>query len=84
MRRTKGFSYDPEKDQDVIDHITKQLNGSQYIWTLVRKDMHENDIEEIIEQKIKKYLQNMDLSTGSKEKNSIDIDENDILNILNL
>lgn len=83
MRRTKGFSYDPEKDFDVMQHIAGQQNGSQYIWDLVRRDMSENSIEEMVRKQIEKYLQGMDLSAG-KEKDAMDIDANDIKNILDL
>lgn len=71
MRKTKGFSYNPEKDNDVINHIDIQQNGSQYIWNLVRKDMEQNDIEIIIKKQIEKYLQGLDLSVG-KSKNNIE------------
>lgn len=81
MRKTKGFSYDPIRDKDVINHIDKQPNGSQYIWSLVRKDMKENDFEELIKKQIQKYLQERNLVTGI---NTISIDKNDIEDILNL
>jgi len=81
MRKTKGFSYDPKKDWDVINHINKQPNGSQYVWNLVRKDMQENDIEEIIKKQIEKYLQEINLPAGTK---SINISKTDIEDILNL
>lgn len=83
MRSTKGFSYDPEKDKDVIQHIDRQPNGSHYIWELVRKDMHNGSIEEIVNRLIEKYLQRCELPTGRLEK-SIEIDEVDIKNILNI
>jgi len=81
MRKTKGFSYDPEKDRDIINHINKQPNGSQYIWELVRKDMNSNSIEEIVKQQIEKYLHGINIPAGIK---SIDIDKNDIKDILDL
>jgi len=81
MRKTKGFSYDPIKDKDVINHIDKQPNGSQYIWGLVRKDMRKNDFEEIIKRQIEKYLQERNLIAGI---NKIEINKNDIEDILNL
>jgi hypothetical protein len=83
VRKTKGFSYDPEKDQDVMQRIADQQNGSQYIWELVRKDMKVNSIEDMIQRQIEKYLQGMSFLAG-KEKIAMDIDANDIKNILDL
>jgi hypothetical protein len=81
--KTKGFCYDPVKDKAVIDHIDSQQNGSQYIWELVRKDMTENNIEEVVRKQIEKYLQGLELSTGNNKK-TIDINENDIKDILGM
>jgi hypothetical protein len=83
VRKTKGFSYDPEIDKDVINHIDSQQNGSQYVWGLVRADMSENSIENIVNRQIKKYLQDHEITAGSKEKD-IKLDANEIKNILNL
>jgi hypothetical protein len=83
VRKTKGFSYDPDKDKDIIDHIDSQQNGSQYIWNLVKADMSENDIESIVKRHIEKYLQGYELQVG-KENRTIDVDINEISNILNL
>lgn len=83
MRTTKGFSYDPEKDKDVIQHISKQPNGSYYIWELVRKDMRSNNLEDTVNKLIEKYLQGCELQAG-KEKKVIEIDANEINNILNI
>lgn len=83
MRKTKGFSYDPETDKDVMEHIDKQQNGSQYVWDLVRRDIKENDIEEVIRRQIEKYLQGLELTAGYK-KDSVDIDESELKNIMNL
>lgn len=82
MRKTKGFSYDPAKDKDVMEHIRRN-GGSQYVWELVRKDMKANSIEDLIRRQIEKYLQGMNRLAG-KEKIVMDIDETDIKNILDL
>lgn len=86
MRETKGFSYDPEKDKDVIRHIDSQPNRSQYIWALVRKDMKGSDIVEVINRQIEKYLGNIAYTKPVAVKDSMDIgiDTNDIQSILNL
>ena len=86
MRRTKGFSYDPEDDKDVIDHLNKQQNFSTYIKDLVRKDMKGNDIVEIINRQIEKYLKDFDYSKEPlpSRNESFEVDSNDILSILNL
>jgi hypothetical protein len=83
MRKTKGFSYDPETDQDVIIHIDEQQNGSQYIWSLVRADMSENSIENIVKRQIEKYLQDHEITAGTINKD-IKLDTNEIKNILSL
>lgn len=82
--KTKGFSYDPEEDMDVIDHLDKQPNFSLYLKELVRKDMKNNSIEEIVKRQIEKYLQGMNLSAGINNKNTMEISELDIKNILDL
>lgn len=83
MRKTKGFSYDPEKDMDVIKHINKQQNGSQYIWDLVRKDMksQENNIEHIVKKYIEKYLKNFEIK---KREDTADIDVAGVMEIINM
>lgn len=76
MRRTKGFSYDPKNDNDVIEHIKKQPNGSRYIWDLVRKDIKNNNIESIIKRHIEKYLKDIEHTRQDdaiKGKNILDI-----------
>lgn len=83
MRKTKGFSYDPKKDKDVIDHIGNQPNGSQYVWELVRKDMKENNIETIIKNQIEKYLKDMKLPPRESQE-IMDIDTEEIKNILEI
>lgn len=80
MRRVKGFNYDTEKHKEIIAHIDSQPNGSQYIWSLVEKDMNSNSIEEIVKQQIEKYLEGVEIRKEKSE--SIDTDE--VLNILQL
>lgn len=81
MRKVKGFSYDPVEDKDVIEHLNKQQNSSVYIKELIRKDMQNNSIEEIVRQQIEKYLQELDISAGAKG-NGLSMDAEEIRNIL--
>jgi len=83
VRKVKGFSYDPIEDKDVIEHLNKQQNSSVYIKELIRKDMKNNSIEEIVRQQIEKYLQEHDISTGIKG-NGLLMDAEEIKNILSL
>lgn len=82
MRKVKGFSYDPVKDQDVMSFLSKQTNQSQYMWDLVRKDMSNNDLESIIKKHIEIYLSKIDLSQSSYS--SIEIDEDSVIDILKI
>lgn len=78
MKKVKGFSYDTEKDKQIIDHIEKQPNGSHYIWELVRKDMQGSSIEEIVRREIQKYAKDINF------EKKIEIDTNEIMRIKNL
>lgn len=83
MRKIKGFSYDPEKDKDIIEHLDRQQNMSVYIKELVRKDMKNGSIEEIVRNQIEKYLQEHEITAGMKV-NNVNLDADEIQNILNL
>lgn len=81
MNKVKGFSYDPEKDRDVIEHIDKQPNKSQYIWELVRRDIKKenNKIEDLVRKYIEKHLK--DYRVSKKEQNVNIAGIADILNM---
>ena len=81
MIKVKGFGYDTEKDKNVIEHIQKQPHQANYIWSLVRQDMNKESIEEIVRKQIEKYLENMNLT---KKEETVSIDTEEVLNILNL
>lgn len=81
MKKVKGFSYDTEKDKDLIEHIGKQPNYSQYIWSLVRKDMNKESIESLIQKEIQKYLDKFEINS---QENEAEIDSNEVINILNM
>ena len=83
MRKIKGFSYNPNKDNDVIMHIDKQGNGSKYVWELVRKDMRSQSIETIVKKYVEEYLRNIELPSKAS-KQIIDIDTEEIKNILKI
>lgn len=82
MKKVKGFSYDTEKDKDVIEYIEKQPHQANYIWNLVRKDMckTESEVEELVRKYIEKYLK--DKKIDIKEESKISFD--DVKNLLNL
>ena len=40
MRKVESFSVDTENDSDIIEHLKKCSNKSQYIKDLIRKDMN--------------------------------------------
>lgn len=72
MNKVKGFNYNTEKHKHIIEHIEKQLNQSQYIWSLVEKDMNSENIEDKIERIVRRLLKDMDVHITEKEK-TIDI-----------
>lgn len=57
MQKVKGFTYDTERDKEVIDYIDRQGNGSKYIWSLVKKDMEENNVETIVRRILNEHLE---------------------------
>ena len=70
MNKTKGFSYDPEKDMDVINHIEKQPHQANYILSVIRSDMSkqkEESLEAIIERCVEKLLKNKKKAKISKD-----------------
>jgi len=83
MRKVKGFGYDPERDKDVIEHIDKQPNKSQYILNLVRKDMekNDNDLENLVRKYVEKVLKEKNIETDTK---NIDVTKKDVMNLLNI
>lgn len=46
MRKVKSFSVDDVLDLDVINHLEKQINTSEYIKRLIRNDI--NNKQEIL------------------------------------
>lgn len=64
MNKTKGFNFDTEKDKDVLDHIEKQGNQSEYIKRLVRDDMKRNSLESIIRREVDRHLK--EIANGIK------------------
>jgi acyl carrier protein len=69
MAIKKTFSF-KEKYKDVVEHIEKQGNASNYIIRLVQQDMRHSNIEETIEQIIDRKLaerkNDITLSNGLK------------------
>lgn len=70
MKKVKGFSYDTEKDKDIIEHLQKQPNQSQYIWSLVRQDMgKDNDIEKLVKMYVEEILKSKNIKFDDKNTN---------------
>lgn len=82
MRKVKGFSYDTEKDKDVIEHIEKQPLQNKYVWDLIRVDMNksENEIEVLVEKYVREMLKGMDVKKVDDNK----VDINSVMDLLNL
>lgn len=85
MKKTKGFSYDTEKDMDVINHIEKQPHQANYILELVRSDMFklkDTDIEKMVKKYVREYCESLNLSSKEVEENKIGI--GNVMDLLNL
>lgn len=81
MKKVKGFSFDTEKDKEIIEHLEKQPNMSSYIKELVRKDMNKESIEEIVRKQIEKYLQGFEIK---RKDNDTNINTASIMDILRM
>jgi len=81
MKIVKGFSFNTIEDKELLDHLDNQTNRSGYIRELIKKDMKENSIEELIKSQIEKYLEGIDIKT---KEETVSIDTAEVLNILNL
>ncbi len=73
MKRVKGFSYDTEKDKDVIDYIEKQPHQANYILNLIRNDMckKDNDIEILVRKYVEDILKDKSIKTTDNKNNKI-------------
>ena len=83
MKKVKGFSYDTEKDKDVIEHIEKQPHQANYIIELIRKDMNnKNDkIEELVKKYVKEILKNKNIELKEKNKR---VSKDDVMDLLSI
>lgn len=79
MKKVKGFTYDAEKDKDVIEYIEKQPNQSRYIWNLVRQDMNKNSLKNLVRQYVEEILKEKNIKLDQKS-----ITKNDIAQLLNI
>lgn len=79
MKKVKGFTYDTEKDKDVIEYIEKQPNQSRYIWNLVRQDMNKNSLKNLVRQYVEEILKEKNIKLDQKS-----ITKNDIAQLLNI
>lgn len=84
MKKIKGFSYDTEKDKDVIDYIEKQPHQAKYIWNLVRDNMNQfdNEIENLVRKYIKEILKEKNIDINRTQE--IKVTEKDISQLLNI
>ena len=57
MKRVKGFNFDTVDDKEVIEHIEKQGNQSNYIKELVKTDMKGSDMRELVRKAVDEYLE---------------------------
>ena len=83
MRKIKGFSYNTERDMDVIKHIEKQPHQARYIIGLVRMDMGKvSDVELLVRKYVEEILKDRNINIDSKKVDNISKD--DIANLLNI
>ncbi len=86
MKKIKGFSYDTEKDKDVIEYIKRQPHQANYILNLVREDMNKqnNEIEILVKRYVSEILKEKNIEVEDKKDNTI-TKENvmDLLNAVN-
>lgn len=89
MRLVKPFSFDPERDKDIIKHLEKQPNASAYVRELIRADI-ESGGKQLTLNKISKLLENYTgVTTPPKEPEEepqadSDFDAGDINNIMEI
>lgn len=89
MRLVKPFSFDPDRDKDIIDHLEKQPNASAYVRDLIRADI-ESEGKQLTLNKISKLLEDyIDKPSPSKETKiqpqmSNDFDTGDLNNIIDI
>lgn len=57
MNKVKGFNFDTIKDKIVLQHIEAQGNQSQYIKELVKKDLENENMEELVKIHVEKVLE---------------------------
>jgi len=81
MKKVKGFSFDTEKDKEILEYIEKQPNMSSYIKELIRKDMRKESIDEIVRKQIEKYLEGFEIK---KKDNDTNINTASIMDILRM
>ncbi len=76
MKKVKGFSYDIEKDKEIIEHLDNQpINNSRYILGLIKKDMEKETVKDIIKAEVEEYFSQLNLN-GASSKSCTPIDQN--------
>jgi hypothetical protein len=56
MKKLKGFYFDIKEDKDLLEFLETKGNQTNYIKELIRKDMKNVDISEIVRKEVNKYL----------------------------
>lgn len=69
MRKVKSFSVDDVLDLDVINHLEKQINTSEYIKRLIRNDI--NNKQEILTNAQKEEVKSIFLELLKDKKISL-------------
>lgn len=84
MKKVKGFSYNTEKDKDVIEYIEKQPHQANYILNLIRKDMNKKNNE--LEYLVKKYVEELlkDKKMTIKTNQNDNITKENVMDLLNI
>ena len=57
MKKVKGFNFDTVEDAEILTHIEKQGNQSQYIKNLVKVDMKQGNVKELIRAEVDNYME---------------------------
>lgn len=83
MRKVKSFSVDDVLDLDIIDHLDKQSNTSEYIKRLIRNDINNkpNALTEAQKEEVMRIVSDMlkNKNISIKEEEVFDKDAMDAL-----
>lgn len=83
MRISKSFSFDDEKDLDILNYLSNLANQSEYIKKLIRIDMEKSSTKKKLLQ-IKKLLDDILEENDITIKKDQKLDKKDIKEIKNI